>query len=146
MTPPCQSPNSFATGRHRGAVLVVVLVSVGVAAVVLVAILKWTASHQRSLQIEQWQAQALWLAESGLDRAAARLDANPAYAGERWLVPSSLLDSRFAARVEISVQAIPGQPARRSVRVVADYPDQPQDRARRTRQVVLDLSQGASQR
>jgi Tfp pilus assembly protein PilV len=124
----------------------VVLVSIGILAVLLVSILRLAAAERRALRAEQWRTQAAWLAESAVERAAARLEADSSYAGETWTIPPEELDGRDPASVSISVETSAGQPSRRVVRVVADYPSQFQDRVRRSRQVVLDLSQGETQR
>ena len=125
--------------RRRGAILIVALVCLGVAAVVFVAVLKMAAAERRGVRTEARRAQAAWLAESALDRAAARLAADPAYPGETWTVPPGVLDARDTARVVIRVETPSEQPRRRSVRVRADWPDHPQHRVRQTRQVVIEL-------
>jgi Tfp pilus assembly protein PilV len=120
-------------------ILVAVLVCLMVAAVVLGSMLGAAAAHRRALETELWRVQAQWLAESGLERAARRLAADPSYSGERWALPVELPDSTVAAAVNIQVGTVPDQPNRRLVRVRADYPDHPQDRARESKQVVVEL-------
>ncbi len=126
-------------GHRRGAVMLVVLVCLGIAAVVLVTILKMAAAEQQMLRKRQWHVQAAWLAESGLERAAARLAADPEYRGESWAIGPELLGSRHAGTVSISIETIAGQPKRRAVRVVADYPNQLPNQMRCSRETVLDL-------
>ena len=125
--------------RRRGAILVVALVCLGVAAVVFVAVLKMAAAERRGVQTEARRVQAAWLAESALDRAAARLAADPAYLGETWTVPPGVLNDFDSARVVIEVQPRLEGPQRRLVRVQADWPDHPQHRVRQTRQVLVEL-------
>ena len=64
---------------RRGAVLLVALVAIAVASVVFTSLLRLSVAERRRVQTEAWQVQAAWLAESGLERAAARLDADAAY-------------------------------------------------------------------
>ena len=125
--------------RRRGAILIVVLVCLGVAAVVFVSVLKMAAAERRGVQTEARRVQAAWLAESALDRAAARLAADPAYPGETWTLSPGVLDASDPARVVIRVQTPSEQPQHRLVRVQADWPDHPQHRVRQTRQVVIEL-------
>ena len=81
--------------------------------------------------------QACWIAESAADRAAARLAADEAYAGERWTIPAGELDGRHSAAVQIEVKRMERNPARCRIRVVADYPLELPYRVRETR-VFLD--------
>lgn len=81
--------------------------------------------------------QAEWLAESALDRAAARLAADPSYAGETWAIPAERLGGRDAASVRIEVTPAPGHPDRRVVRARADFPADEPRRSRHSRQIEI---------
>jgi len=118
-------------------VLIVVLVCVAVAAAVLMAVLRMSLAERESFRLQTRQLQAAWLAESGLERAAARLAADPQYAGETWHIAAEELGGLDAAVVTIRVEPAPHEPARRLVRVEADYPDHPQFRARKSKQVLV---------
>jgi len=138
--PPAKPGAEGRGAGRRGAILVVALVCLGVAAVVFVAVLKTAAAERRSLQTEARRVQAAWLAESAVDRAAARLAVDPAYPGETWTVPPGVLNDFDSARVVIEVQPPSEQePHRRLVRVQADWPNHPQHRVRQTRQVLIEL-------
>ena len=104
--------------------LIGVLLSLGV---VSVLVLGWMRSgiarRDQARQAEQ-RLQADWLAESGLERAAARLAAKPDYKGEIWNIAAAEL-SGPRARVEIRVNDVAGREAARRVTVVADYPADP---------------------
>jgi Tfp pilus assembly protein PilV len=108
-----------------------------VAGVVLSSMLGTAAAHRRALRTELWRVQAQWLAESGLERAAWRLAADPQYTGEVWKLPAEQLDGTAAAAVRIEVETVSDQPNRRLVRAQADYPDDPHDRARQTKEAVV---------
>lgn len=134
-----KNPLASAAGRRRGAILVVVIVCVMVALALLSSIVKLAAVGRHTFDRQLWEAQASWLAESGLERAAWRLAADPDYTGETWTVPAEELAASDAAVVEIQVEPIPERPGRRLVRVRADYPDHPEHRARQSRQAVVQL-------
>jgi hypothetical protein len=152
--------------RQRGAILIVVLVCLAVAAAMSVVVVRQIAAERHVVQMNHRSLQALWLAEAGVERAAARLAADPKYAGETWTIPAEELaagkrgQSPFVhstrravpangdcplfpaaddgAVVRIQVETIAGQSERRSVRVEADYPDAPERRCRQVKQIVVD--------
>ncbi|MEE8451062.1 MAG: hypothetical protein V3R99_04075 [Thermoguttaceae bacterium] len=116
-----------------------VLACVAVASIVFMSIVKVVSVERRSIQKETWRLQATWLAESGLQRAAARLAADADYAGETWNLTAEQLGLDDAAVVEIEVDVLPDTPNRRTVRVRADYPNHPQHRCRYTKSVAIWL-------
>ncbi|MFC1596812.1 hypothetical protein ACFL5Q_02590 [Planctomycetota bacterium] len=132
---------SGSAGRigRRGAVLLVALVVIIVAAAVFVSVLQLSVAERRRVETEAWQVQAAWLAESGLERAAAQLAANPVYAGETWNLSADLLGAAHGAVVRIEVETVEEQEQRRLVRCVADYPDHPHRRARESKQLMIDV-------
>ncbi len=130
--------------RPRGAIILVVLVALIVASAVLVSVARLALTDRTAWRMESWEVQAAWLAESGLDRAAARIKNDPAYQGETWTLPAELFDGRHGGKVVIDVQAVGREPSQRRIRIQADYPDDPQDRARRMRETVFSIEQGES--
>ncbi len=89
------------------------------------------AALQRQALRSQWQqAQAAWLAESAIERAAARLAAQPDYRGETWNVSADELGGPDAGVAVIRVESTAERPGRRTISVEADYPDHPHLRAR----------------
>jgi hypothetical protein len=99
-----------------------VLLSAGLAA---------AAVHRhRQLQRQARDVQAAWLAESAVQRAAARLAIDPAYAGETWSVPAADFGGKYAGRAVITIAADEDLADRRRVTVEAIYPDDPIDRTR----------------
>jgi Tfp pilus assembly protein PilV len=115
-----------------------VLVSLGV---VSVLVLGWMrgglAGREQSRQAEQ-RLQADWLAESGLERAAARLAAKLDYSGEVWNIAAAELSGPDGARVEIRVSPVAGRAGSRRVTVAADFPADPFRRSRVTEEMVLE--------
>jgi type II secretory pathway component PulK len=120
--------------RRRGAVMFAVLVSL---VVVTALVAGWTSdglSLSRKSRDAEQRLQADWLAEAGLDRAAARLAVDHNYSGETWTIAPAELSSADGGRVEIHVAATG---ASRRISVAADYPADPQRRCRIRKEIVL---------
>ena len=130
-----------------GIVLVAVLVALTVASVVFGSLLAAGTQQRRYLRQQQTRLQATVLAESGVERAAARLVSDAEYAGETWRVPAEEIGGKHAGRVEILVEDLPDQPQRRRVRVVARYPEleQPQS-MRHSLEAEIRISPGRDER
>ena len=124
---------------RRGTVLIVVLVCLAVASVLFVVLAKQATLEHRVAQTRQWAVQAQWLAEAGVERAVARLAANAAYTGETWNVSAEELAGRNGAVVRIRAETIADQPDRRTIRVEADYPDDPHHRCRQIKEITADI-------
>jgi type II secretory pathway component PulK len=125
--------------RSRGAVLVICLVCLALAAVMMIASAKIALTSHRAAQTASWTTQANWLAESGVERAAAKLAADPKYAGETWNVPAAELGGEENGVVRIQVEDLTGEENRRTVKVEADFPDDPVHYARRQKEIIVDL-------
>ncbi|MBN2475806.1 MAG: hypothetical protein JXB62_14435 [Pirellulales bacterium] len=105
----------------------------------LVSAVKLVALGRKATDVHSWRIQAGWLAESGLERAAARLAADAAYAGETWTLSAEQLGGRSGATVEITLESVADRPDQRLVRVQANYPDHPHHRVQENRQAVVPL-------
>ena len=138
-------PSSFRCPPRRRPGVVTVAVLIGLVLVALIggALLRTGLVQRRQIQMEERRLQAEWLAESGLERAAARLAGAPAYCGETWEVPAADLGGPWAGLVLIAVEPVEAQPTRRTVRVQADYPKGIEPRARQRKQAVVELGPGA---
>jgi hypothetical protein len=132
--------NSRNSRQHRrsGAVLIVVLVCFAVATVLFVLLARQAVAERHMAETRLWTLQAQWVAEAALERAAARLAAEPNYAGETWTIPAAEFVGTDGARATIQVETVADQPNRRLVRVEANYPDDPVHRAQFTKQVTID--------
>ena len=128
---------------RRGIVLFIAVVCMAIAMVIFLSLLRLSVAERRRVETEAWQLQAAWLAESGIERAAARLAADAAYEGETWNLSGDVLGGRHDAVVRIQVERVPEHEDRRLVHVEADYPDDPVQRARRTKQVMVQARPGA---
>jgi hypothetical protein len=116
------------------------MVCLVIGAAILGSMAAMAFSGRESLRAEGWQMQARWLAESGVERAAAKLAADPHYAGERWAIAAQELGAAEGGAVNIRVEAAPDRPTVRRVHVEADYPDDPIHRCRQSKQVLVELS------
>jgi len=125
--------------RKSGAVLVMVLVALSVATAIGVAMMKNAFQQHKLIERMEFEAQARWLVESGLQRAAARLAEDGTYRGEEWAVPAAQLDGRHDAIVTIRVESMPNQGGERRVQATANYPQKSIGRVRRVKQVTMSL-------
>ena len=124
--------------RPRGFVMVAAIVCLSIAAALMVGVGRMAVASRGAAEARQWRAQACWLADSALDRAAARLRADAQYAGETWEPPAEAFGARGgAARIE--VEPVAGRANARRVRIAADYPNDPKHRARKTLYAIIDL-------
>ena len=127
---------------NRGAAMVVVLIGMAVATMIFLSVLKLIAVQRQSVELQTRQIQAGWLAESAVQRAVARLSAEADYRGETWNISAQDIGGRDGATIAIRVDDVPGKPDRRTVRVEADYPDDPYQRARQGREVIVRVQSG----
>ena len=124
---------------HHGAALIVVLIGMTVATMIFLSVLKLIAVQRQSVELQTRQIQAGWLAESAVQRACARLSTEANYRGETWNISARDIGGRDGAAIVIRVDDVPGKPNRRTVHVEADYPDDPYQRARQSREVIVPM-------
>jgi type II secretory pathway pseudopilin PulG len=125
--------------RRPGLVSVAVLIALIIIAIVSAGLLKVALARRAEVQAEERRLQAGWLAESGVERALARLSASGDYSGENWEIPPEDLGGRGPATVAIQVNPVAGQPDRRKVQVQADYPSGSTLRSRQSRDLIVQL-------
>jgi Tfp pilus assembly protein PilX len=110
---------------RRGAVLIILI---AVFAVVMALAAVWgkrmVGDYRRQRRVEQ-RAQAEWLAEAGVRRAAARLTIDPEYDGETWNISAQELNQQAGAAVEISVEPLAASAAAPETTADADTPTNP---------------------
>ncbi len=117
--------NQNRTGKRvgrRGAVLVVAMICALLTAIILGTLLQLTVTRSKMSKQHERALQAQWLAEAGIERAAAQLASDPAYTGETWRVTTAELAGHFEGEVLIEVQSAPDQEQQRTIVAVADYP------------------------
>jgi type II secretory pathway component PulK len=121
---------------------IAVLVCLIILSMVAVALLRVGVARRDEVRAEERRLQAEWLAEAGLRRALARLDADPAYTGETWNIEARELGAPDSATVAIAIERQAGDTKSRTIRVRADYPRDPPSRARCTRQITASPGGG----
>src|SRR5438093_10035957 len=97
---------AFQGRRRSGLALMVVLVALAIVSAIGMSLLKSAISQHRQAARDVLVVQARWLAESGIDRAAALLKADEKTAGFQWSVTAEQLGSRHAAKVTIEIKPV----------------------------------------
>lgn len=124
--------------QRRGLVLVALLVGLLIVGLVAASRIQMLVAQAQRLRSQRMRIQAYWLAVSGVRRAAARLRADAAYAGETWRIPSAVLPLG-GAEVRLRVESVAGNPTARRIRAVADYPAAHPRRASLEKQITVQL-------
>jgi hypothetical protein len=130
--------------HRRGAILIVILVCFFVAASMFALLARHSVAEHRAAETQLWTAQAQWIAEAAIDRAAARLAVDANYTGDTWTISAAELGGDDGAKARIHIEKIDGSPNLRTVRVEADYPDDPVHRARWTKQIAINVKTPAN--
>lgn len=125
--------------RRRGAVIVPVLVCFVLIMLICAALIRLVVTERGAGRQDERRLQAEWLAEAGLERAAARLSRTADYTGEAWEITAEELGGQDAGRVTIAVETPKDEPRQRHVTVRADYPLAPERRVRERRTLVIEL-------
>jgi len=132
--------NRRRTASKRSAVLLMcVLVCLSVVMMLFAASVRLVLLEREQVRAQENRVQAEYLADSALERATALLASNSEYVGETWQIEAEPLGLRNPATVLIRVEAIAQQPRSRQVTVVADFPAEGERRARRSKQIQVDL-------
>jgi type II secretory pathway component PulK len=119
--------------------LIIVLVALGLTAVIGGALLQMAGMERSLLAARAQESQARWLAESGVERAAAKLAGDHEYAGETWSLAEEELGVRGAGQVTIKIETDAAIPNRRRVAVEAVFPSGATSPKRYVKQVELEL-------
>jgi hypothetical protein len=124
-------------GHRRGFIAAAIVVVLFVLVLLGSGLLRVVWLRHGDLRAAERRLQAEWLAESALDRAAARLADDPSYAGETWNIPADRLGGRDDATVRIEMRPSPGHADRRVIRARADYPAAEARRSRQSREITI---------
>jgi hypothetical protein len=128
-----RTPQS-AIHNRPGGVLLIVMICLAVGSIFFGLMIRTGLAEWRLVRVQERQMQAAILAESGLNRAAARLAADADYQGETWQITAAELGGGEAAAVVISV-ATDGD--HRTIKAQADYPAAGDARVRESRERVV---------
>jgi hypothetical protein len=121
------------------------MVCVAITMSILMLLVRSALIHHAAQTAHVNAAQANWLAESALERAAARLAVDPSYTGETWEIRPGEFGERESnssaspAVVRIEVKPAENGPREREIHVTADYPNSTAHRVRRGKQIVVQL-------
>lgn len=121
-----------------GTILVIALICL-LLVTVLTASLTRTALLQREQVLrDEFQLQAEWLAEAGIDRAAVRLRSEPAYTGEEWRPAADVGEIPLGqVRIDVVREESDSGPTLVRINVTADVPADVVDRVRVERKSVV---------
>lgn len=123
--------------RPRGLALPMAVVCLTVLTIVFGILTRQALSARRAARAEERRLRAGWLAESGLERAWARLAADPGYRGETWDLSAEALKDHHGAAVVIAVEPVSGDDEHLRVTARADFPRDVDAHARQTRTALF---------
>lgn len=116
--------------RRAGAILALTMVCLLVVGLLAsLTACSFLAQHRQAMRYER-KLQAVWLAESAVQRARHRLSQMPEYSGETWKIEADVLGGQNSGRVEIQIEPVETEPAMRRVFIEAYYPDDEQQERR----------------
>jgi hypothetical protein len=124
--------------------MIAVIVCITIASLLTLTLLKQLLGRRASLEMNQNRLQADWLAEAGVERAAAKLKSDPAYSGETWDVSLESLRGETPGRVEIRISSASDENDSRIAEVTADYPADIKRSVRSTKSITIDLPIGGA--
>ena len=127
--------------RPRGITMFVTIVCLAVIAALGASLLRSLAAEHRQAQLRRDQMQAFWLAESAVQRGAARLAADSAYAGEQWQVEAGANGRRARAQATIRIEAVDGNALARRIVVEARCPAEDAASVTQQRAIVVTSDQ-----
>jgi hypothetical protein len=106
---------------HTGSILIGVLAALLVVTGIVASMVKSALQARQAVQQQRLVVQTEFLLEAGIQRAVAKLAANPEYAGETWRLDAEILSGFDAAIVKINVSPPDGETAS-SVETIAQFP------------------------
>lgn len=127
---------------RKGAVLIIALVCLALATVIGGALLRWALMEHKLLRTHEQASRARWLAEAGIERAAAQIIASAEYTGETWDVAAADLPGGEPARIRLRVAPVDDQPRQRSIDVDVEYPFESKSPIRIHKQIIYQLPSG----
>lgn len=115
---------------RRGAAMLIALMALLVSSLIIAALLRTAALSHRQLKREEYRIQASLLADAGYQRALWKLQSNPEWLGDEWVLGEEQLAPGRTAKVKITVAADSQESGLRAVTATADYPVDHPDRVR----------------
>ncbi len=140
-TSPHHSPltTHHSPSQRSGAFLIVAMICLVLTTGLLGMLLKMAVLSRKAARMEAAALQAEWLAESALDRAAAKLKGDAGYQGETWNITKEDLGGPYAGAVKIAVKPSEATPER-EVEVIARFPLEGSNTVKRTKRLAIAVS------
>lgn len=130
-------PSARGKRHRRGMILPIVLVGLLVVALIAAAMANTVLLQRRSARRAERVQQSMWLADSALLRAKAKLAADADYGGETWTISADQLQARHGATAIIRVEPTDdGQ----LIVIEATYPEHPVHRILQRRELHVELT------
>ena len=123
--------------QRRAMVSIVMLIALIVVGLMAASLIRVAFARRTNILASERQGQAEVLVDSAIDRALARLNANPAYPGETWNLAAADLAGRGPARAVITLQPDPTSPEVRRLVIAVEYLASAHNPVRLTRSVQL---------
>lgn len=139
MRPRSDSPAARSGRERRGLIAVIFLVVLLLVSLTMASLVRAMLTQRELVRSGSIRVQADWLAQSALNRAAARLKAEPAWSGETWNLTAEELRQTNAAAITIEVRKDESRSTRRQVRVTVVSPPEGPPRVRLQRTYAVDL-------
>jgi Tfp pilus assembly protein PilX len=132
------------SGSPRGgAVLIVALICLLLVTVLAASLTRTVLLQREQVLRDEWRLQAAWLAEAGIDRAAARLSDAADYEGEEWRPELRDAGSPLGrVRITVAREEADGGISLARINVTADVPADTTDRARVQRTTTVRTPTG----
>ena len=125
--------------KRRGIVLIIVLACLAIASALLIIGVKLAVTSHRVAQTVSCMAQAELLVDSGIQRAAAQLAADAHTPAKLGRFRPRILAQRSPDLLRSRSKPWPSRPNQRLVKIQADFPDDPLDRVRYSKELTLEL-------
>ena len=119
--------------------MIISLVCLSVVLLLSAAIVRNLVFHQRQTRADQQRLQAMWLAESAVDRAYAALRLSPEFTHAVWQVELTGAHGPETGVAEISVESDSSSSRQRRIHIVARWPDDPLHRSVHRKDLIINL-------
>jgi len=126
--------------RRRGSLMIILMICLLLLSVLGGSLVRIGMTQRKQARRESDRLQAIWLAESGVERAAAMLRQDSAYTGEEWTLDKDQITGQFGGDVEIKVKSDASNTNRRIITVTATYPVNTVQQTRSSKAVSIDLA------
>jgi Tfp pilus assembly protein PilX len=125
--------------RHdrSGAVLAVALICLLVITALGGLLLRALIAERRQSERQRYETQALWIAESAVQRAMSQLASNPDYAGETWRLETEQNGANAPGSAVIQLRSTADDRTQVRILVEVQYPTDAVYRVRQDRDILI---------